>query len=124
MRIILADNHPHILRALKMVLQEEPGFVLVGEAEDVRTLLTVAAAEPADLILLDQGLPGAPIEDQIAALHALASRPRVIVMSSDPDSSRLMLRAGADAFVSKSDQTAWLLDALHIHAARLNRSRE
>ena len=32
MRIILADNHPHILRALKTLLQEEPGFFLVGEA--------------------------------------------------------------------------------------------
>jgi len=124
MRIILADNHPHILRTLKTVLQEESGFVLVGEAEEARSLLALAAAEPVDLILMDRDLPGAPIEDQIAALHALASRPRVIVMSSDPDSSRLMLRAGADAFVSKSDQTAWLLDALHIHAARLNPNRE
>ena len=38
MRIILADNHLHILRALKTLLQEEPGFFLVGEgAESTRS---------------------------------------------------------------------------------------
>ena len=84
-----------------------------------RGLLALAATETADLILMDRALPGAPIEDQIASLHALTPKPSVIVMSSDPDYGRILLRAGADAFVSKGDQADWLLNALHIHAARI-----
>jgi hypothetical protein len=33
-------------------------------------------------------------------------------MSSEFENSRMVLKAGADAFVSKADQPDWLLDTL------------
>jgi DNA-binding NarL/FixJ family response regulator len=112
MRIILADHHAQSLWALKTVLKEQPEFDLVGVVEDTHSLLMLAEKETADLILMDRTLPGIPIEDLITSLHTLVPRPEVIVMSSESEYSRMMLKAGADAFVSKGDEPIWLLEML------------
>jgi|WetSurMetagenome_2_1015567.scaffolds.fasta_scaffold400029_1 DNA-binding NarL/FixJ family response regulator len=112
MRILLADHHAQAHWALKTMLEEQPELILVGEAEDAQDLLMVAKEHTADLVLVDKGLPGCPIEDLIASLHALLPRPIVIVMSSEIEYSRVALKAGADAFVSKEDQPDWLLEKL------------
>jgi DNA-binding NarL/FixJ family response regulator len=118
MRIILADHNAHALWALRTMLEEEPEFELVGEAVDAQGLFTLVGEHTADLVLVDRQLPGYSIEDLIARLHALKPEPFVIVMSSEFEYSRMLLQAGADAFVSKGDQPEWLLDTLHRYARR------
>ena len=112
MRILLADHHPQSLWALKTSLDEKTEFTVAGEAEDADGLLALAEENPPDLALVDWELPGRPIEDLIAELHACDPRPIVVVMGSQPEYGRMMLKAGADAFVSKSDQPEWLLETL------------
>jgi two-component system response regulator FimZ (fimbrial Z protein)/two-component system response regulator EvgA len=119
MRIILADHHPQALWALKTLLQEEPQFDLIGEAVEAESLLLLAEKHTADLVLVDKERPGSPIEDLIVCLHALEPRPIVMVMSSETESSRMLLKSGADAFVSKGDSD-WLLEILDKYVERLN----
>jgi DNA-binding NarL/FixJ family response regulator len=118
MRIILADHHRHALWALKTMLQEEPDMEIVGEVVDSECLLRLAEQTAVDLVLVDRKLPGCHIKDLIPDLQALEPRPVVIVMSSNSEDSRLVLKAGADAFVSKGDQPDWLLEALRQYASR------
>ncbi len=113
MRIILADQHAQSRWALKTVLQEQAEFDLTGVVEDAQSLMTLVENHTADLYLIDGQLPGSPIEDLISHLHALDPRPFVIVMSSSSEYTRMVLKAGADAFVSKSDRPDWLLETLH-----------
>jgi len=120
MRIILADHHVQPRLALKTLIGEQPEFDLIGEAKDAQGLLFLAGAHTADLILLDRELPGISTKDLIASLHALQPRPIVIVMSSDFETSRSVLKAGADAFVSKGDEPDWLLEKLHQYAVQVN----
>ncbi|MFC2055752.1 response regulator [Chloroflexota bacterium] len=112
MRIILADHHAQSLWALKTALEEQPEFDLVGMVEDAQSLFMLVEKYTVDLFLVDRELPGTSIEDLIANLHTLNPRPFVIVMSSTVEYSRMMLKAGADAFVSKGDQPGWLLETL------------
>jgi DNA-binding NarL/FixJ family response regulator len=118
MRIIVADHHAQVLRALKLTLLELPTYDLVGEAANAESLLRLAGDQSAELILVDRELPGASIEDLIAGLHTLQPRPMVIVMGSRDEYGRRALRAGADAFVSKGERPEWLLGTLHIYAQR------
>src|SRR5512137_975287 len=104
MRIILADPHPKSLWALKTALQEKPELEVVGDAVDAESLLALAALHSPGLILLDISLPGKSIEDLITELHACKTRPIVVGMSTEPENGRMMLKAGADAFVSKGEQ--------------------
>jgi DNA-binding NarL/FixJ family response regulator len=122
--ILLADHHANALWALKTLIQEEPGLEVVGEADDGQSLIDLSSALYPDLILIDKDLPGNPIENLIAALHLLKPRPTVIVMSSDPEYGRMMLRAGADAFVSKGDQVDWLLQILRNYKKRIIKKEE
>jgi two-component system, NarL family, response regulator NreC len=112
MRIILADHHEKPRWALKALLEEQPEFDLVGEADNSQSLLALAENQTADLMLIDSELPSIYLEDLIAGLHALEPTPIVIVMSSEFSNSRKVLKAGADAFVSKADQPDWLLETL------------
>ncbi len=120
MRIILADHHAKSLWALEIVLQEQPEFDLVGVVDDAQSLIELTEKHSADLFLVDRKLPGILIEDLIDSLHALEPRPFVIVMSSEFEYSRMLLKAGADAFISKGDQPDWLLQTLRRFEKRIN----
>ena len=124
MRILLADHHATPRWALKTMIEEEPEFELVGEAVDVESLQYLSILHHPDLILIDRELPGGPIDDLITALHLLAPKPVVIVMSSDPGHGRLLLKAGADAFVSKGEQVDWLLRVLHKYKKPIKEKEE
>ena len=112
MRIFLADHHPQALLALKMVLQERNTFELIGEASDAESLLAQAVTCSMDLALIDWELPGKSIDEVITLLHASTPKPIVVVMGSQPEYGRMLLQAGADAFVSKGDQPDWLIETL------------
>jgi len=105
-----------------MLLQEEPGLEVFGEAVDGESLIHLSEKLHPDLILVDRDLPGGPVEDLFAALHGIRPKPIVIVMSSDPECSRMMLKAGADAFVSKGDQPDWLLQILRNYKKRTQKT--
>lgn len=111
-RLIVADHHEQTLAALKTLLQEQQGIDLVAASVDGRDLLKKAASHDARVILVDRSLPGLPLTELLARLHALTPSPFVIVMGSQSEHSRSALHAGADAFVSKSDDPEWLMDVL------------
>ena len=119
MRIILADHHAEPRWALKTLLEEQPEFDLVAEAVNAEGLLMLAEKHTPDLVLLDSKLPGISIVDLIARLHVLAPRPIVVVMSCNFETSRVLLKAGADAFVSKGDEPDWLLEKLRQYAVQV-----
>lgn len=119
MRIILAENNRLALLELKATFQENAEIEIIGEATDAADLLTLARNLPADLVLVDRELPGIPIRNLITSLHALNPRPIVIIMSSEFEYSRVLLKAGADAFVSNGDPD-WLLEILDKYVERLN----
>ena len=118
MRIILADHHAQPCWALKTLLNEQPEFEIIGEAVDAEGLLALAKKHLPDLVLVDGELPGVYIEDLITRLHDLEPPPIVVVMSSEFENSRKMLKAGADAFVSKGDEPDWLLETLQKFESR------
>lgn len=120
MRIILADHHEQSLLALGTLLDEQPELDLIGKAMDAQGLLLLAEKRPPNLVLIDGELPGIFIDELIARIHALVPRPIVIVMSSAVESSRKMLRAGADVFVSKVDEPEWLLERLQKYAKQFS----
>jgi DNA-binding NarL/FixJ family response regulator len=122
MRVLVADDQATVRSALRWLLKEQPGFHVVGEVIKGEKLLDQAAAVQPDLVLLDWELCGlSPALNRAAgqgrrrlldSLHALKSRPKVIVLSSRPEMHQAALDAGADAFVSKGDPPARLLAIL------------
>jgi len=66
--ILIADDQPRVRHALRLLLEQEPGVNVVGEAAEAKTLLAQVAARCPDLVLLDWGLPGMAAEDLLVPL--------------------------------------------------------
>ena len=112
MRIILADHHELPRWALKLLIEEQPGLAVAGEALEAGEALRLVGEGKADLVLVDQDLPGSDTLELISQLHSLQPGLLVVVMSSQSEYGAAMINAGADAFVSKMDQPEALLATL------------
>ncbi len=112
MRVVLADGDVDARSALRLVLDQEPSVEIVGEAEEMRGLLShIQSAQP-DLIILDWDLPGHPVAGLLEALRSGSHDPCVVVVGLRQDDERAALAAGADGFVDKADPPRRFLDAL------------
>ncbi|NJP04777.1 MAG: response regulator transcription factor [Chloroflexaceae bacterium] len=108
-RILLADDEPALCSALRLLLEQEPGLTVVGEATGASSAQQQAATVHPDLMLLDWELPGSIGVSLLHSLRGIASEMQIIVLSSRPEARRAALVAGADAFVSKGDPPDCLL---------------
>jgi DNA-binding NarL/FixJ family response regulator len=109
MRILLADDQVRVRSALRLLLEQEPGFQVVGETADATGLLLAVAEKAPDLVLLDWELPGLPAAQLIRLLGYERPFLKIIAMSSRPEVAQFVLEAGADAFLSKSEPPEYVL---------------
>lgn len=58
LRVIIADDEPLARQSLRRCLTSDPGFAIVGEAEDLPGLRTILASQPAEVLFLDITMPG------------------------------------------------------------------
>ena len=112
MRVLLADDQTKVRSALRLLLEQEPGLSVVGEAAEAEDLLVQVEVTQPDLVLLDWELPGLRTDDRLSVLRALCPQLKVIALSGQPEARRAALSAGADAFVSKGEPPERLLAAL------------
>ena len=113
-RVALVDDHHLIREGLRLVLEGEPGFEIVGEAADHASAVELVVAEHPDVLLLDLTFPEG---DAIPLLRTLKTRQpdlRVIVltMHSDPETVRQALAAGAVGYLVKGAQSRELIEAI------------
>jgi two-component system, OmpR family, KDP operon response regulator KdpE len=99
-RVLVIDDDPHLLRALRITLRAAGHDV--DTAPDGRTALQLAAAVPPDVVVLDLGLPDLDGTEVLAALRPSYAGP-VLVLSARADSQDKVhaLDAGADDYVTK-----------------------
>lgn len=110
--ILIADDQPQVRRPLRLLLEQELGANVVGEAAVAKALIAQVSAGCPDLVLLDWGLPGMAAEDLLIALRQTCTVLAVIVLSGQPKAEQDALDAEADAFVSKVDPPERLLAAI------------
>lgn len=112
MRILLADDQPKVRFALRALLERQPDMQVVGEAGSGPDLSAQIGPTYPDLVLLDWELPGESVADTLSTLRAAYPTLRVIALSGRSEARQAALRAGVDAFVSKSDPPERLLAAI------------
>jgi two-component system KDP operon response regulator KdpE len=107
-RVLIVDDEPQILRALRINLQARQYEVMT--AADGTEALHAAAAERPDLVVLDLGLPDLDGVEVIRSLRAWTPVP-IVVLSGRTDSRDKVdaLDAGADDYVTKPFSVAELL---------------
>ncbi len=109
MRIVIADAQRCVRRALRVLLQQQAGLQIVGEAANGQELLSRAQVTAPDLLLVAWELPGLAEIGGLPTLRDPASAAQIVVLSGRPDVREAAQVAGADAFVSKGDPPEGLL---------------
>lgn len=109
MRILIADSQYRVRHALGVLLAQQPGIRVVGQAANGQELLAQAGLGAADLALVEWELPGLVEAGGLTALRQTCPTLQMIVLSSRPGVRRAALSSGADAFVSKGDPPERLL---------------
>lgn len=104
MQILLADDDPKVRSALHLILDQNHGFQVIGEAEDSDEMLVKINELNPDMVLLDWELPGIdPTETTIEKIRNLCPHIQIIALSGDTKDRKNALLLGVNSFVCKSD---------------------
>lgn len=98
--ILVIDDEPQILRALRTILTEK--HFRVTTASRGEEGLAVAAANPPDIIILDLGLPDLDGIQVCSRLREWTQTPIIVLSARDNERDKVMaLDKGADDYLTK-----------------------
>ena len=127
LNVLLADDHKLLRAGLKLLLQRNPDFAVVGEAADgEQTLQLYQQLEP-DLLLLDLSMPKMDGLDCLREIKSRWPEAKVIVLTMHEDENYIKqaMQAGAAAYVHKSAADTDLFKAIEaVQAGQLYLSQQ
>ena len=113
-RVVVADDHTIIRSGLRMLLEREAGFEVVGEASDGRQAVELAESLKPDVIMLDIGMPNLNGIEATRQIVQKLPRTRVVVLSMHSDESYVLkaLKSGARGYLLKDSAESDILNAI------------
>jgi two-component system, NarL family, response regulator NreC len=114
-RILLADDHKLMRSGLKALIEQQADLTVVGEADDGRQAVALAASLKPDLLVMDIGMPN--LNGIEAALQITQANPAtgIVILSMHSDESYVLrsLKAGAKGYLLKDSAESDLIRAVH-----------
>jgi two-component system response regulator NreC len=115
-RIVLADDHPVVRDGVKLLLELDEGFEVVGQAQDGLEAVRLVRELNPDVAVLDRGMPLLNGIDAAREIRQALPATLLVLLTMDTDESHLLeaLQAGFRACVLKSYEARELIDAIHV----------
>jgi two-component system response regulator NreC len=112
--IVLADDHTVVRRALRLLLEEEPDFEVVAEAEDADAAIRYVRGHKPTVLILDLNMPGRPSLEAIPEIREASPETRIVVltMQKEPAFARQALQLGVLGYVLKEAADDELVQAV------------
>lgn len=113
-RILLADDHNVMRKGLRLLLESQPGFTVVGEASDGHQAVEQAEATKPDVVVLDIGMPRLSGTEAAQRIGELLPATSIIILSMHSDEGYVMraLKAGAKGYLLKDAAEGDLVEAI------------
>lgn len=113
-RVLIVDDHTLFRSGIKLLLQRQPGFEVVGEAGDGLEGVKRAKQLKPDIVLLDLHMPGVNGLEAISLLRDEVPQTEIIMLTVSEDAEDLLeaLRAGARGYLLKNIETDFLVDSI------------
>ncbi|HSI99611.1 MAG TPA: response regulator transcription factor [Patescibacteria group bacterium] len=121
-RVLLVDDQQLVRTGFRMILADEEGIEVVGEAANGQEAVEAAATLAPDVIVMDVRMPvmdGVEATRRLAAVDAAAGPPKVLVLTTFDADEHVVeaLRAGASGFLLKDVDPADFVRAIRIVAS-------
>ena len=116
-RVLIADDHALFRRGLEMVLKEEPGIELVGQASDGAEAVQMAGEVLPDVVLMDVRMPKITGIEAARQVKEVAPSAKIVMLTVSDEEEDLFeaIRAGASGYLLKDiplDEVAEAVRAL------------
>ena len=113
--LVLADDHPIVLRGLAQLFQEDPDIQILAVCPDGEQAIGAVQQHRPDILILDLKMPG---RDGLAVLREIRAQrlpTRVVLLTASLEDSEVVeaVRLGADGVVLKETAPEVLLRAVH-----------
>ncbi|MCI0791307.1 MAG: response regulator transcription factor [Chloroflexi bacterium] len=114
LRILIADDHRMVREGLRMALEIEQDFEVVGEAGEGSEAVRLAKELNPDVVLMDVGMPGMNGIDACQEIRNFQSKIKVLMLtaSDDAESVSASLVAGAQGYFLKIGGSEELVKAV------------
>ena len=113
-RILVADDHLIIRQGLRLILETQEGFEMVGEAADGAEAVRLCAELHPDVVLMDLRMPGM---DGLSAIERLRTEQpgiAVVILTTFNEDELMMhgLRLGAKGYLLKDTDRETLFNTI------------
>jgi DNA-binding NarL/FixJ family response regulator len=119
-RVLIADDEALVRGGFRVLIDTEPGMVVVGEAADGATAVALTRRTRPDVVLMDIRMPGV---DGLRATHEIAADPdlagvHVLILTTFDHDEYVVeaLGAGAAGFLIKNTEPVQLLRGIRVVA--------
>ncbi len=113
-RIVIADDHTVMRSGLRLLLEREQDFVVVGEAADGRAATEIVEQHSPDVVVLDIAMPN--LNGIEAAARIATARPKtaIVILSMHSDETYVLraLKVGARGYLLKDSAESDLIAAI------------
>jgi len=102
-KILLVDDHALFRMGMRQILEREPDFDIVAEAEDGRDAFNMAVEHTPDIVLLDLSLPAPGGIETTQRIKREVPSAGIVALAVAEDEDQLFeaIKAGAAAFILK-----------------------
>lgn len=113
-RVLLVDDHNLFRSGIKLLLQRQPDFQVVGEAADGLEGVKRAKELKPDIVLLDMHMPGLNGREAVQLIHQDQPGGHIVMLtvSEDEDDLAHCLQAGATGYLLKNIDADYLITSL------------
>lgn len=114
-QVILIDDHPILTDGLKVMLENDADFQVIGTFNNANFALSFLKSDnKVDLILLDHSMPEMTGVEFIRQIKVLENPPKVIMLSMHDEAVIIKeaIAAGVDGYVLKKSVSDELLQAM------------
>lgn len=115
-RIVIVEDHSLFREGLRLILNRDKRFKIVGEASNGIQAIDVIGDLKPDMVLLDITMPKLSGIEAIPIIKQKSPRTKILMLTSSKDETKIIksLKAGAKGYVSKNTSTSDLFKAIKL----------